>query len=89
MQDFSSEAAHDLAVRARQERMQKLWDDIRRKGILGLLLVTAVSAYVFREEVEQLMPLPGHVKKSRPEDRLKGIKAEARERQEALETIFK
>lgn len=95
MTHYGNKAAADTVreLRERYRLRQILWEKVRRKGILTGLLLTAVCAFVFREDIVQLMPLPGHVKRSTPEerskDKLKAIKAEAKERQDALENIFK
>jgi hypothetical protein len=61
------------------------------KLILAGLMVTAVCAYVFSEDIGELMPSPGAVKKSAPDARArrKAVKAEDREQQEAIAAIFK
>jgi hypothetical protein len=93
MAEYGDRAAAETARELRERQREILWQNIRRKGILAGLLLNAVFAFVFREDIGQLMPLPGHVKKSTHEERmkenLKVIKAEAKERQDALEDIFK
>ncbi len=90
---YGKKAAADDAheMRARQRRF--LSENTRRKGILAGLLLTALCAFIFREDIGELMPLPGHVKKTKREDRMKKqmneFKKEAMDRKDALETIFK
>ena len=93
MTHYGNKAAADTARELREQQRRILWQKVRRKGILAGLLATAVCAFVFREDIGQLMPMSGAVKKSTPEertkDKLKAIKSEAKERQEAIENIFK
>jgi hypothetical protein len=93
MNHYGNKAAEESAQRDRDQRRQAMWQQVRRKGIMAGLLLTAVCAFVFREDIGQLMPLPGGVKKRMhiegTSEKLKAIKAEAKERQDALENIFK
>ena len=93
MTQYGNKAAEQTACEMRERQRAAMWLNVRRKGILAGLLITAVCAFVFRNDIGQLSPLPGHVKKSTPEERikenLKAIKSEAKERQEAIENIFK
>ncbi len=93
MNHYGNKAAEQTARELRERQRQLLWQKVRRKGILVGLLVTAVCAFVFREDIGDLVPHHRSVKRSTHEDRtkenIKAIKAESKERQDALENIFK
>lgn len=93
MNHYGDKAAANSARELREERRRLLWQKVRRKGILGGLLLTAFCAFVFREDIGELIPHHRPVKKSIHEDRTKqnisAIKTESKERQDELENIFK
>ncbi len=94
MTHYGKKAAAEEACEMRDRRRRFLVsENVRRKGILAGLLLTALCAFIFREDIGELMPLPGHVKKAKREDRMKQqmkeFKKEAMDRKDALETIFK